>query len=68
MSDDWIQKRVDAALAANKLVNEQVGDELKQLLKGKLSESELRPKELAEVSNSILTIIASTSFTEKVEE
>lgn len=51
---DWANKRVDNAAAANKLVGTKTVEQFKTLLGGKLSEGELRPKELSDLANSIL--------------
>jgi hypothetical protein len=67
-NNDWVTKRINAAIAANKLVSEKTGSKLKELLEGKLGESELRPKELAEVANSIIAELTSTSADPEVSD
>jgi hypothetical protein len=54
MPEDWTEKRIADARAGLDLINETASQKIAELLVGKLSEKELRPKELADVANLIL--------------
>lgn len=54
MPEDWIEQRITEARAGLELIDDAASKMIAELLSGKISEKELRPKELAEVAQLIL--------------
>jgi hypothetical protein len=58
IDNDWIIKVTDAALKPNKPVTKATADRMKDLLKGRISEQQLRAKELAEIAKELIIDMA----------
>lgn len=55
---DWIDARFEDARKAYPTVTDDAATRLKELLKGQLSEQQLRPKELAETARVLIADMA----------